>query len=289
MAEVFAPFPIQRTMCNLTFYVIEGRNFVRKKSSLTRRRVLYSPHFKNTRHFAGLMGKASKIGSHVYNALPAYWRQGWMFRSFTGEAYTMLKSGKTSAEIQQALLQRYVEPVISKQIKPYAIVTLPTPPKRGYQKLNSEYWKNKTIKSARRKARKQQTLYYAGLMALASKIGSKLYGQLPCRNKSRGHYQYLTGLVLKLLKQDINEHDIFTELLPTLGSTDRPGAPDAPCKRNATEKKAVHVISHQKGQYFFIPSLHKRFPRPVMAWPEARFCTARTVYFFPGSADDMLL
>jgi hypothetical protein len=27
-----------------------------------------SPQFKNTRHNAGLMGKASKIGSHVYNA-----------------------------------------------------------------------------------------------------------------------------------------------------------------------------------------------------------------------------
>jgi hypothetical protein len=36
MAEVFAPFPIQRTMCNLTCYMMEGRNFVRTKSSLTR-------------------------------------------------------------------------------------------------------------------------------------------------------------------------------------------------------------------------------------------------------------
>ena len=276
MAEVFAPFPIQRTMCNLTFYVIEGRNFVRKKSSLTRRRVLYSPHFKNTRHFAGLMGKASKIGSHVYNALPAYWRQGWMFRSFTGEAYTMLKKGKKEEEIQQVLYKRYVEEIVSRE--PKGEVTVPSfePPKRTYCKQNNEYWKNKTIKRARRKARKQQTLYYAGLMAQASKIGSKLYAQLPHKYAGRSRYQYLTGLVLKLLKQGISEHDIFTELLPTLPSTNRPGAPNAPCERNATEKKAVHVVSHQKGRYFFIPSLYKRFPRPVMSLPEARFCTART-------------
>ncbi len=91
MAEHFAPFPIQRTMCNLTFYVMEGRNFVRKKSSLTRRKVLYSPRFARTRHNAGIMAKASAIGSQVYNALPEYWRQGWMFRSFTGEAYKMLR------------------------------------------------------------------------------------------------------------------------------------------------------------------------------------------------------
>ena len=98
MAEVFAPFRIERTMCSLTFYMMEGRNFVRKKSALTRRKVLHSPQFKNTRHFAGLMGRASKIGSQVYNALPEYWRQGWMYRSFTGEAYTMLTTGKREEE-----------------------------------------------------------------------------------------------------------------------------------------------------------------------------------------------
>jgi hypothetical protein len=84
MAEVFAPFIINRTIGNLTFYCMEGRNFVRKKSSLTRRKVLYAPEFKRTRYYAQLMAKASKIGSHVYNALPVYWRQGWMYRALTG-------------------------------------------------------------------------------------------------------------------------------------------------------------------------------------------------------------
>src|ERR1044072_6162831 len=122
MPEVFAPFPIQRTMCNLTFYMIEGRNFVRKKSSLTRRKVLYSPQFARTRHNASLMAKAAKIGSAVYNALPEYWRQGWMYRSFTGEAYTLLKKGRKEDEIQQVLLQRYVEPVVNKQSEKDIIV-----------------------------------------------------------------------------------------------------------------------------------------------------------------------
>jgi hypothetical protein len=257
---------------------------VRKKSSLTRRRVLYSPHFKNTRHFAGLMGKASKIGSNVYNTLPESWRQGWMYRSFTGEAYTMLKKGKKEEEIQQVLYKRYVEEIVSRQPKEEVAVPSFEPPKHTYRKQNSEYWKNKTIKSNRRKARKQQTLYYAGLMAQASKIGAKLYAQLPYKYAGRSYYQYLTGLALKLLKQDINEHDIFKELLPTLSSMDRPGAPNAPCERNVTEKKAVHVVRHQKGRYFFIPSLHKRLTRPAKALPKARFCSARTVYFFPGSA-----
>src|SRR5260221_145633 len=103
MAEVFAPFIINRTIRNLTFYSMEGRNFVRKKSSLTRRRVLYTPQFERTRHYAGLMAKASKIGSLVYNQLPTYWRQFWMYQSFTGEALKMLKAGKKEQEIQQLL------------------------------------------------------------------------------------------------------------------------------------------------------------------------------------------
>src|SRR5687768_1288040 len=178
MAEVFAPFIIDRTIHDLTFYCMEGRNFVRKKSSLTRRKVLYSPQFKNTRHFAGLMAKASKIGSLVFNALPEYWRQGWMYRSFTGEAFSMLKAGKKEQEIQQVLWERYVKEWVSRQPKE-AIAQLNSQPKRAYRKLNSTYWKSKTIKSTRRKANRQRLMYNAGLMAQASKIGAKLYAQLP--------------------------------------------------------------------------------------------------------------
>ena len=91
MAEAFAPFIINRTIGKLTFYCMEGRNFVRKKSSLTRRKVLHSPRFERTRQNAAVMGQASKIGAFLYKALPVHWRKFWMYRSFTGEAYTMLK------------------------------------------------------------------------------------------------------------------------------------------------------------------------------------------------------
>ena len=115
MAEYVAPFIIERTIRNLTFYRMEGKKYVRKKSSLTRRKVLYAPCFKNTRHFAGLMGQASKIGSLLYNALPVYWRQSWMYRSFTGEAFRMLKKGKKHQQIHEDLFQRYVAIVVCKQ------------------------------------------------------------------------------------------------------------------------------------------------------------------------------
>ena len=251
MAEVFAPFNINRTIRNLTFYSMEGRNFVRKKSSLTRRKVLHSPQFKNTRHFAALMAKASKIGSLVFNALPQYWRQGWMYRSFTGEAFKMLKAGKKEPEIQQVLWERYVKEIVNKQPKEAIIAPLNSEPKRAYRKLNGTYWKSKTIKSTQRKANRQRLLHNAGLMAQASKIGAKLYAQLPRKYKGRHHYQYLTGLAFKLLKQEIGEEDILAELRPTLPSSDR--------VHKVIRKKPANVVNHPNGQYHFIPSPRKRF------------------------------
>lgn len=281
MAEVFAPFIINRTIQNLTFYVMEGRNFVRKKSSLTRRKVLYAPCFKNTRHYAGLMGQASKIGSVIYNALPAYWRQSWMYRSFTGEAFTMLKRGKTEPEIKQVLWQRYVAIVVSKQQKNAVILPLNTQPKRAHRKLNSTCRKHKTIKSARRKARKQQTLYYAGLMAQASKIGSKLYAQLPRKYAGRHRYQYLTGLALKLLKQDISAEDILAELRSTLPSAERREKTNAPNEHKVIRKKAAGLVKHANGQYHFMSLLPKRVATYVRSATNAALTGSYIVKFLP--------
>lgn len=267
MAEVFAPFVIQRTIKGLTFYCMEGRNFVRTKSSLTRRKVLYAPCFARTRQHAALMGQASKIGSFVYNALPANWRQSWMYRSFTGEAFTMLKAGEKEQEIQQVLWERYVKEIVSRQPAEAIIVSSFYKPKRVYRKLNTAYWQGKTIKSARRKARKQQTLYYATLMAQASKIGSKLYAQLPRKYTGRHYYQYLTGLALKLLKDEISAEDILAALLPTLPGTEA-----------KTPKKAVNVVRHQKGQYYFVPSPYKRFSGPEKDCVKPAFIQAWLIF-----------
>lgn len=259
MAEVFAPFIICGTMHNLTFYCMEGRNFVRTKSSLTRKRVLRSAEFERTRYYAGLMTKASRIGSRVYKALPEYWRQGWMYRSFTGEALTLLKARKKEDEILQILLRQYVEVVVNKQPAKETIAALPVAPKRAYCKRNTTYWNGKTIKSKRRIAHKQKLLYNAGLMGQASKIGSKLYGQLPRKYANRSYYQYLTGLAFRLLKQENSEVDIVTELRLTLPSADRSVDGNAPDEHNAARKRMAGLVSYPRGQYRFINCSTKRF------------------------------
>ena len=238
MAEVFAPFIINRTIRNLTFYCMEGRNFVRKKSSLTRRKVLHSPRFERTRHYASLMGEASKIGSFLYHALPAHWRQSWMYRSFTGEAFTMLKKGKEEWEIKQFLWDRYVQEVAGKQKEAKPLTVEPTTTKRPYKKQDTTYWETKTRKSIRRKVLIQQRQRNAGLLAEASKIASELYWELPARNRNRSIYQQLTGWAMRLLKE-LQDDEVMAAKQPGI-------------------MRDIGYLNTPKGMFYFIPLLQER-------------------------------
>lgn len=111
MPKITGAFPLARTRGGLTFYLMGGVNYVRVKSSLTRKRVLKSPQFRKTRMYADLMSQASRIGSVIYQALPQGWRQAWMYRAFTGEAMQFLKEGKPPHETTTILWKRYVEAV----------------------------------------------------------------------------------------------------------------------------------------------------------------------------------
>ncbi|MCG2613256.1 hypothetical protein LZZ85_03155 [Terrimonas sp. NA20] len=82
----------------ITLYKVGEQIRMRVRSPLSRKRVLKSPEFKNTRMYAGRMARASKIGSKVYQDLPKEFRQFWMYRAFVGEAMTMLKEGQLKDE-----------------------------------------------------------------------------------------------------------------------------------------------------------------------------------------------
>ena len=98
------------TFDQITFYKMDGQYYAREKSSLTGERVKSSPEFLRTMICANLMVRASKIGSFIYKALPENWRQFWMYRSFTGEAFTLLKEHKyTDEDVKQILWKTYVE------------------------------------------------------------------------------------------------------------------------------------------------------------------------------------
>jgi hypothetical protein len=109
MAKQCGPVFLECTWDDLTFYKMEGKYYVRKKSRLTQEKVLTHVDFEMTRHYANLMVCASKIASSIYNDLPIHWRQFWMFRSFTGEALTQLKEGAPAQGVYDYLWHTYVE------------------------------------------------------------------------------------------------------------------------------------------------------------------------------------
>jgi hypothetical protein len=91
----------------LCFYRSGDKYYVRRASSLTRKRVKYDPLFHRTMMNARLLGRASKIASVVYKDLPKNFRQYWMYRAFTGEAMQLLKAGKTDDEARETLWHVY--------------------------------------------------------------------------------------------------------------------------------------------------------------------------------------
>ena len=109
MAKQLGNFRFEGRICELVFYKMDGQHYVRQLSSLTGKRVKTKPEFRRTMYYAGLMGRASKIGSLIYKALPENWRRFWMYREFTGEAMKMLKLGKEEGEIISELRKVYVD------------------------------------------------------------------------------------------------------------------------------------------------------------------------------------
>src|SRR5689334_10598025 len=93
-----------RRIGRLVFYKMGNEYYVRTKSSLTGKRVKKDPKFSRSMMSAGRLARASKIGSIVYKALPANFKQFFMYRAFTGEAVKMLKQGMSEEEILEKLM-----------------------------------------------------------------------------------------------------------------------------------------------------------------------------------------
>jgi hypothetical protein len=97
------------TIGNICFYEMGDRTYARSKTSLTRARVLKDKEFEKTRKYAGDLGRASRIASAVYQALPADIRGRWIFRAITGEAASLLYEGRSEQQVKDILWQKYIQ------------------------------------------------------------------------------------------------------------------------------------------------------------------------------------
>jgi len=143
---------LEGTIDDLTFYKMDGQYYVRVKSSLSSQRVKTSPEFKWTMIYARLLARASKIGSAIYKELPPGWRQFWMYRSFTGEAFTLLKENPyTDDQVKQLLWKCYVEYWEQKKI------TNPISPSAGGGR-GEDIWQPKPTKVRKRRKYSNESL-----------------------------------------------------------------------------------------------------------------------------------
>jgi hypothetical protein len=108
MAKVMEGFHIRGTFGNVTFYPLNGHTYVRTKSSLSRERVLKSASFEKTRKYASDLGRAARIGSFIYKALPAI-KARWIYQTITGEAASLLYEGMQEQEVKDMLWKKYLE------------------------------------------------------------------------------------------------------------------------------------------------------------------------------------
>jgi hypothetical protein len=109
MARLYNRTGFSGTVGNITIYQMGNHSYIRKKSSLTRKRVLNDKKFVKTLQYAASMGQAAKIGSFIYKALPADIKERWLYRVITGEAASLLYQGKTVEEVQQFLWEKYIQ------------------------------------------------------------------------------------------------------------------------------------------------------------------------------------
>jgi hypothetical protein len=84
-------------------YFLNGQLCIRAASSLSGDRVKEAPEFANTRIHAAFLAQAATIGSRVYKDLSAKEREQCTYRSLTGRAIKLLKTGVNEEEVVRRL------------------------------------------------------------------------------------------------------------------------------------------------------------------------------------------
>ena len=103
MARQKGPIFIQGTIKGYTYYKLNGKYYIRKKSTLSRKKVLTSPEFHLTRIYANQFREASEIASLLYKEIDEGKKNMNLFRSLVSRAKLLLASGKNKEEVVEML------------------------------------------------------------------------------------------------------------------------------------------------------------------------------------------
>ncbi|MFT3823185.1 MAG: hypothetical protein QM731_04660 [Chitinophagaceae bacterium] len=96
----------ERSMCGLTFYRLHNKWYIRRRSSLTGRRVKTSKRFEKSRQSAAKLGVASKLAATVYKPLPPAWKLYDLYKKLTAVAIQLLHEEADEKTILTVLQQQ---------------------------------------------------------------------------------------------------------------------------------------------------------------------------------------
>ena len=105
MARQAGVIKITGTIGDITFYQLEEEYYLRKKTSLNRKRFLKDPAFAGSRIRSAQFGVASSLASRFYRSLPKEKKGHGIIGKLSGMANTFLQQGYTTDETL-ALLQK---------------------------------------------------------------------------------------------------------------------------------------------------------------------------------------
>ena len=104
MAKQAGPLLFSGTIDNLTFYIMNGKGYVKQKSCLTGKRVKTDPQFENTRRNAKWFGRGAQLASPVYWKLPPQKREGeGVMGKLTARASALIRQGLSEEAVVKQL------------------------------------------------------------------------------------------------------------------------------------------------------------------------------------------
>ena len=90
---------------DLVFYKMDGKGYLRRKSSLTKKQFKTQQRFANSRKSAERFSVANKVASEVYKALPDDMRNYALFCQLKTNAIRLLKKGDAIDTVKASLQQ----------------------------------------------------------------------------------------------------------------------------------------------------------------------------------------
>jgi hypothetical protein len=123
MAKQTGPIKFEGTIDNLTGYQVNGIHYLKKKSSVSRKRIITDRSYTNTRRNASWFAQAQKLARSVYSELSFLERDHkGVWYPLRNRAQELVRKNLPAEEIIRLLQKEFIEPVkkASKCVRPLA-------------------------------------------------------------------------------------------------------------------------------------------------------------------------